>query len=227
MIVLRDLARVLAPRSVDIRKMVTPQGGTFAGRCLFRHADGSALSANMRCDHGRHFEILIASDSISLLIFLSYSKFINRMHTLRSILLGVSSVSAIILSPDSVLISGITTSPTKPNNVSTTSDAVQGSWHSSNVLEVPPMSTNKTDSSTSMMNREVEWRCNDLLGHGPYAASCEDAARHMAFIPPDSDDSQELLWGRRDWPLVRDVPLPQEVVSCKRLTRTQSIVSTF
>ena len=79
------------------------------------------------------------------------------------------------------------------------------------------MSTNLANSSTVQVNRQVAWRCNDILGTGPYATSCDDAIHHMAFTPPGSDDSHEFRWGRRNWPLDRDIPLPQEVVSCKRL----------
>ena len=72
-----------------------------------------------------------------------------------------------------------------------------------------------------MANRQLEWRCDAFFGQRPYAASCEDAARHMAFIAPGSDDTRVFLWGRREWPAI-DVPLPQAVVSCKRLRPTLS-----
>ena len=39
----------------------------------------------------------------------------------------------------------------------------------------------------------------------------------MAFVPRGTDDSQEVRWSRRDMPVLQDVPLPQEVLSCKRL----------
>ena len=136
------------------------------------------------------------------------------MHTVRSVLFSISSVSALIID------TGLRLTPpstTKPDNVSNVSETVQGPWHTSDVSAVAPVPLNMTNLSTSTVNREIAWRCSQLLGLGPYAASCEDAADHMAFIPRGADDSQQFDWSRRDTPVVADVPLPQEVLSCKRL----------
>ena len=56
-----------------------------------------------------------------------------------------------------------------------------------------------------------------MWGQGPYTASCEEAVRNIGFIPPHFDESQELRWALRGLPVVKDVGLPQEVVSCKHL----------
>ena len=136
------------------------------------------------------------------------------MHTVRSVLFSISSVSALVLDTGLRLTSPSTT---KPDNVSNVSGTVEGPWHTSDVLDMSPVSLNVTHLSTSTINPEIVWRCSELLGLGSYAASCEDAAHHMAFIPRGADDSQQLYWSRRDTPVVEDVPLPQEVLSCKRL----------
>ena len=136
------------------------------------------------------------------------------MHQVRSVLLSISSVSALILDTGLRLTSPSTT---KPENVSLVSGTVRKPWHTSDVSDTSPVPLNMTNFSTSTVNRDIAWRCSDLLGLGPYAASCEDAAHHMAFIPRGAEDSQQLDWSRRDTPVVQDVPLPQEVLSCKRL----------
>ena len=136
------------------------------------------------------------------------------MHTFRSVLFSIPSVSALILDTGLRLTS---TSTTKPDNVSNDSGTVEGSWHPSNVSDVSLISLNMTNLSTFTVNRDILYRCSELLGRGWYAASCEDAAQHMAFIPPGADDSQQFAWSRRPTPVVTDIPLPQEVLSCKRL----------
>lgn len=133
------------------------------------------------------------------------------MHTTPLVLLGIPSVSALVLDPDLLLLS---LSPITPDNGTRHVETAQGPWHTSNVSGVPLVSLNKTH-STSTVNYQIAWTCSTLLGSGPYAASCEEAARHIAFIPRGASESQELKWGRREWPIVEDVALPQEVVSCK------------
>lgn len=140
----------------------------------------------------------------------------SKMITIGSVFLSVSSVSALLLNPDLQLTSS---SATNLSN-SSSPDTVKSPWHTLSRLEAPPIPKNTTRLSAPTVTRPLTWRCNDLLGHGPYAASCEDAARYMAFTPPGSDDSEQFEWGRRDWSVIRGIPLPQEVVSCKRLAPT-------
>lgn len=142
---------------------------------------------------------------------------ISRRVTIQLLLCGISSVSALAINLDLLLVSP---SSINSNNISTISDIIQGSSHTSTVSNSSLVSTNTTHLSSSPSNREIEWQCSDMLGTGPYTASCEDAARHIAFIPPGSDDSHVLPWGCRAWPTSWFVPLPQEVVSCKHLART-------
>ena len=138
----------------------------------------------------------------------------RRMRTLGSLLLYISPLSALVLNPGLLLISP---SPTKPGNVSTVSWAVHVPWHtSSTVSDIASANTNSTHLSTFPVNPQIDWHCADQPETGPYAASCEDAAHHIAFIPPGSDDSQEMEWTKRYGPDPGDVPLPQAVVSCKR-----------
>ena len=146
------------------------------------------------------------------------------MHVCRSVLQCIPSVSALVFNPNLLLISPSTTNP---GNVSTVSKTFRGPWHTSIVSEVAPISMNVTNSSTVRVNRQIEWRCNEILGSGPYATSCDDAIHHIAFTPPGSDDSHEFRWGKREWPLFRDVPLPQEVVSCKHLMPVLRLSITF
>ena len=136
------------------------------------------------------------------------------MHTFRSVFSSISSVSALVLSPDLSLVSP---SSIVPGDVSRLPETAQDLEHTSNTSRIALTSTNVTDLSTSTVNRQLEWRCDFVAGVGPYAASCEDAVRHMAFIPSGSVESQDFQWVSRDWPIVRDVPLPQEVVSCKHV----------
>ena len=142
----------------------------------------------------------------------------RKMRTLGSLLLYISPLSALVLDRDLLLISP---SPTKPGNVSSVSQVVQGPWHtSSTVLDIASANTNSTHLSTFPVNPQIDWHCADQQETGPYAARCVDAANHMAFIPPGSDDSQEMQWSRRYGPDAGDVPLPQAVVSCKRPAST-------
>ena len=136
------------------------------------------------------------------------------MYAFRSVFLSVSSVSALVLVPD---VSPIAPSTISLNNVSTIPETAHGLWNVSTVLESPLKPTNLTHPFTSSVTRQVEWMCTNTLGQGPYTASCEDAVHHMAFIPSGFDDSQEFRWGMRDSIAVKDVGLPQEVVSCKDL----------
>ena len=138
----------------------------------------------------------------------------SKMHTFRSVFSSISSVSALVLNPDLSLVSP---SSIVPGNVSRLPEKAQDLGPTSNASRVALTSTSITDLSTSTVNRQLEWRCDYVAGVGPYAASCEDAVRHMAFIPSGSVESQEFRWVSRDWPIVRDVPLPQEVVSCKHV----------
>ena len=141
------------------------------------------------------------------------------MYGFRLVILGVSSVSAVVLNPDLLLISSPSTNR---GNISTISDTAQSPQQISNMSEVALMSTNLTYSVTSMGNRQIEARCTDIAGCGPYAASCEDAVRYMAFVPPRFAESQQILWGRRDGTRVPNVLLPQEVISCKWLCNTET-----
>ena len=135
----------------------------------------------------------------------------GRMRTWKSLLLYISPLSAFVLNPGLLLISP---SPTKPGDISNTSQLVHGPWHTSKVLDTAPLNRSSTHLSTIQADPQIKWYCADQPETGPYAASCEDAAQHMAFIPPGSDESQEMDWYTR--PDIGDVPLPQAVVSCKR-----------
>ena len=163
--------------------------------------------------HATHVTTYCFRKYIASYLLVMFNIHPKRMYTLRSLLLSLPSVSALVLSPDLLL---TTPSSPKTGNVSMSPETSKESWNISHALEIFPLSTTSTHASTSMADNRVKWNCNYMLGSGPYAASCADASRHMAFIPPGSDDSQELRWGRRDWPVLRDIPLPQEVVSCKR-----------
>ena len=186
---------------------------------LFRYAWRYELPAIVRCDCSytatiqtfRGPDCMPFSFQQDCLIMFSCQS--RRMRTLRSLLLYMSPVSALVLNPDLLR---MTPSPTKPDNLSDTLLMVHGPWHTSNVLDIPSVSTSATHLSTVLVNPQVGWSCADQSETGSYAASCEDAAHHMAFTPPGSDDSQEMQWSRRYGPGVGGVPLPQAVVSCKR-----------
>ena len=139
----------------------------------------------------------------------------TEMYSFRSVFLSVSAVSALVLVPN---VSPIAPSTISLNNVSTIPETVHGPWNVSTVLESPLDPPNLTHSSTSSLTRQIKVKCTQILGQGPYTASCEDAVRHMAFIPSGFDESQELRWGMRDSIAAKDVGLPQEVVSCKDFT---------
>lgn len=127
----------------------------------------------------------------------------------------LSSVSAFRLKPDLLR---LPPSNTTTDNVPTGLLSIQSPWHASNVSGAPQLNMNTTDSLALQVNRQVQYVCSDYLGRGPYTQSCEDAARNLAFIPPGSAPSQVMWWGRRGLPVAGHVPLPQEVVSCERLS---------
>ena len=145
----------------------------------------------------------------------TYSIDSSRMCTVWIIFSYVSSVSAFLLNPDLLR---LPPSNTTTDNVSTGLQSIQSPWHTSNVLRAPRVNINTTDSPGLQINRQLQYACSDFLGRGPYTQSCEDAARNMAFIPPGSAPSQVLWWGKRGLPVLGHVPLPQEVVSCERLS---------
>ena len=139
----------------------------------------------------------------------------SRMRTVWILISYLSSVLAFLLNPGLLR---FPPSNTTTDNNSTGLQPIQSPRHTSNVLGAPLVNINTTDSPGSQVNHQLQYACSEFLGRGPYTQSCEDAARNMAFIPAGIAPSQVIWWGKRGLPVLGHVPLPQEVVSCERLS---------
>ena len=86
----------------------------------------------------------------------------------------------------------------------------------SSLVGILPSLTNKTNSSTPLGDRVINWGCErvfDPFESTALGRSCFEAVRQMAIVPGSA--TRQFTWGPRAQGFY-DVPLPQRVISRMR-----------